>query len=111
MAQPLFDGRSPVSSPLADLIDIVPNAIVSKPILDTPQFKQILFAMAPGQEISRHQAPFLATVHILEGSIQINAGDKQYTMTCGHWLLMPPNLPHQLTNAKSVKFLLTLIKT
>ena len=45
MAQSLFDTDTVHFARLESLIQIVPDGIASKPLLDTGPFKQVLFAM------------------------------------------------------------------
>lgn len=57
MAAPLFDARSPQFVTLLDTCPIVPGATVSKPLLNIPEGKVVIFAMDVGQEISEPLSP------------------------------------------------------
>jgi quercetin dioxygenase-like cupin family protein len=109
-AKPLFNGESVQSGDLAGLGPIVDGAIVSKTLIDTGALKQILFAMDAGQEISDHKAPYVATVHVLDGSLRFTVDDQELDMPAGQWLVMPPHAPHALRAESPCLFLLTLVK-
>ena len=109
-AKPLYETKAVQSATLTELIAVVPKATVSKPLIDTGLLKQVLFSMDTDQEISEHKAPFVATVHVLDGCLQFTVAGKQRLMCTGAWLLMPPNEPHSLTATMPTRFLLTLIK-
>jgi len=110
MAKPLFDTESVAQGNLLDQSPIVPDAIVTKTLIDTGQLKQILFAMDAGQEISDHRAPFPASVQVLEGEMVFLVAGAERTMRPHDWLIMPADEPHAVSATQPVRFLLTLIK-
>lgn len=110
MAAPLFDARSPQFVTLLDTCPIVPGATVSKPLLNIPEGKAVIIAMDVGQEISEHRAPFVSTVHVLEGRLRFGVANQDREMGPQHWLLMPPNAPHRLTALEPTRFVLVLFK-
>jgi quercetin dioxygenase-like cupin family protein len=88
----------------------VPGATVSKPLLNLPEGKIVIFAMDAGQEMSEHRAPFVATVHVLEGRLRFGVESADRVMGPNDWLLMPANAPHRLTALEPTRFVLTLFK-
>lgn len=110
MAKPLFDSESVHFANLAEQCPVVPGAVVSKPLLNTPTLKHMIFSMDAGQEISEHHAPFLAIVHVLDGRLQFTAGDQTRTMTRDDWVVMPPNATHSLQSDEPTRFMLTMVK-
>ena len=110
MAKPLFDVDETRHANIAELIDVVPGAIVSKTLIDTGPLKQVLFSMDAGQEISEHKAQFPAMVHVLSGQLRFGIGDDDRQMGTNDWVLLKPSEPHDLTATEPTRFLLTLIK-
>jgi quercetin dioxygenase-like cupin family protein len=110
MAAPLFDAASSQFVQLLDSCPIVPGATVSKPLLNLPQGKVIVFAMDEGQEISEHRAPFVSAVQILDGRLRFGVDSQEREMIAHDWLIMPPNAPHRLTALEPTRFLLTMFK-
>jgi len=110
VATPLFDAQSPQFVELLDTCPIVAGATVSKPLLNLPQGKVVIFAMDARQEISEHRAPFVSTVQVLEGRLRFAVGPEEREMGPQDWLLMPSNAPHRLTAIEPTRFLLVLFK-
>jgi quercetin dioxygenase-like cupin family protein len=110
MASPLFDATTPQFVELFAACPIVPGATVSKPLVNLPEGKVVIFAMDAGQEISEHRAPFVSTVHVLDGKLRFGVGSEQKDMGPHDWLVMPSNAPHRLTALEPTRFVLTLFK-
>lgn len=110
MASPLFDGTTSQFAELLSACPIVPGAIVSKPVLNLPEGKVVIFAMDAGQEISEHKAPFVATVHVLDGRLRFGVDGQEKDMGPHDWLVMPGNAAHRLTALEPTRFVLTLFK-
>lgn len=110
MATPLFDASAPQLIGLLDACPIVPGAIVSKALLNRPEGRMVLFAMDTGQQISEHRAPFITTVHVLDGRLRFGVEGAQREMGPHDWLVMPPNAAHDLIALEPTRFLLTLLK-
>lgn len=110
MASPLFDASSPQFVDLPAACPIVPGAIVSKPLLNLPEGRVVIFAMDAGQQISEHRAPFISTVQVLDGRLRFGVETTEREMGPGDWLVMPVNAPHRLTALEPTRFVLTLFK-
>ena len=110
MAQPLFGTETVHAANLVELISIVESGTVSKTLLNEPTFKQVLFAMDAGQELSEHRAPYLAIVQVLDGRLHMSVTGQMHTLGPGAWLLMPPDAPHDVHAEAPTRFLLTLVK-
>jgi quercetin dioxygenase-like cupin family protein len=80
VAAPLFDATSLQFVDLLAACPIVPGAIVSKPLLNLPEGKVVLFAMDAGQEISDHRAPFVSTVQVLDGRLRFTVESTEKLM-------------------------------
>lgn len=110
MARPRFDGTVADFSSLLELCPVVANSTVSTPLINEPSGKIVLFAMDTGQELSDHRAPFLATVHVIEGMLRFGVGSTERDMGPHDWLVMPPEAMHHLRALAPTRFLLTLFK-
>lgn len=108
MAAPLLDATTPGFLDLLQICPIVPGATVSRPLLNLPEGKVVIFAMDAGQEMSEHRAPFVATVQVLEGRLRFGVEAVEKIMGPSDWLLMPANAPHRLTALEPTRFVLTL---
>lgn len=88
----------------------MPGATVSKPVLNAPQGRVIVFAMDEGQTISEHRTPFVATVLVFEGLLRFAVADQERDMGPGDYVAMPTDAPHRLLALRSTLLLLTLFK-
>lgn len=110
MTAPAFDAVTPQFVDLLAACPIVAGATVSKPMLNLPEGKVIIFAMDAGQEISEHRAPFVGTVHVLDGLLRFTVGAQSKDMGSQDWLVMPANAQHRLAALQPTRFVLTLFK-
>ncbi len=110
MATPMLDGTTPEFVELLGACPVVEGATVSRALLNTPDGRVIVFAMDAGQEMSEHRAPFMASVHVLDGRLKFGVDGKDREMRANDWLIMPPNAPHRLSALEPTRFVLTLFK-
>lgn len=116
MASPLFDAASAQFAHLLETCPIVSGAIVSKPLLNLAAGKVVVFAMDAGQEIGEHRAPFVTTVHVLDGLLRFWVRDeggppeRERDMGPHDWLIMPTSAPHRLLALEPTRFVLTILK-
>jgi len=110
MAKATFDAQSVAVANLLATSPVAPGCVVSKPLLQTDSCKVIVFAMAAGQAISEHHAPFIATVHVLDGRLDLTVSGKRHVLTAGDWLLIPFDVKHDLTAVEPTRFLLTVMR-
>ena len=95
---------------LSQTIETIPTeSIVSRTIYKDGRLKVIVFAFAPGQELSQHTASVPAMIQILEGECDLTIGDAAYPGKPGTWVHMDANLPHSLLARSPVKMLLIML--
>lgn len=106
------DGRLPPAQAvrLADLLDYVPGAVVSRTLAQKPAGAVTLFSFDAGQGLSEHTAPFDALVQVLDGEVTITIAGKPVKAEAGESVLMPANVPHALSSEQRFKVLLTMIR-
>jgi len=110
MAKALYDTTQASFANLLEQAPIIPGATVSKPLLNDPALRLVLFAMDEGQRISEHCAPFIATVHVLQGRLRFTVEGQTKEIGPQDWVVMPPNAPHDLDALEPTRFLLSLAK-
>lgn len=109
MTRPLFDTRAVYFTSLAAQCPVVADAVVSKALWRAGNTRQTLFAMDTGQELSEHSAPFAATIHVLDGRLEVRVAEDTHEMRRDDWLMMPAGAPHGLVARAPTRFLLTLV--
>ena len=88
--------------------DIPDDTIVSRTFHEDERAKAILFAFAPGQELSEHTASQPAILYFLEGDADLVLGGEKKTAKPGTWVHMPARLPHSVF-AKTRTLMLLLL--
>ena len=96
---------------LAGLVDYHADSIVSREVLNKKTGTVTVFAIAQGQGLSEHTAPFDALVYILDGRAQITISGKDYELRTGEMIIMPANEPHALMALERFKMILVMIKS
>lgn len=86
------------------------NGILSQTLQNDDRTKVILFAFAPGQELSAHTAPFPATLVFLKGEATLRLGSDEQVACEGTFAYMPPKLEHGIRAITEVVMLLTMVK-
>lgn len=96
---------------LNETIDAIPTeSIVSRTIYKgEDNLKTIVFAFAPGQELSEHTASVQAMIQILEGECTVTLGPDAFDAQAGFWAHMAPNLKHSILAKTPVKMLLIML--
>jgi quercetin dioxygenase-like cupin family protein len=95
---------------LSETIFVIPtDSIVSRTIYKDGQLKAIVFAFAPGQELSQHTASVPAMIQILEGECDLVVGETAYAGTPGTWVHMDASVPHSLLAKTPVKMFLIMV--
>ncbi|MCC6361499.1 MAG: cupin domain-containing protein [Phycisphaerales bacterium] len=108
MSQPLFQPEVAASANLKSLVEPVPAGTVSRTLIVLPGFRQVIFSMDAGQELTEHRSPFTATIQVISGRLDVSVNRKPYPLAADDWLLMPAGAPHALSAKEPTRFLLTL---
>ena len=99
---------------LADLAEETPEvpgqSILSRTFFEDQQMKAILFAFAPGQELSEHTASHPAILHFVRGEADLTLGGEQHPAGPGTWVHLEANLTHSVRARTPVQMLLLLFK-
>ena len=95
---------------LTNLVEYAKNSIVSRTIMDKSVGTITVFAFDAGQALSEHQAPFDATVVILDGAATITIDGNELQTRAGQIVIMPANVPHAVRADVPFKMMLIMIK-
>ena len=71
--------------------------------------RQTVIALVKGQQLSEHENPGEATVHVLQGRVRLTAADVSWEGSGGD-LLVVPEVSHSLLALEDVAVLLTVAK-
>ncbi|MCB0136612.1 MAG: cupin domain-containing protein [Caldilinea sp.] len=103
MAEP-FIAMTALQEPVA----VAADSIVSRTLYTGDDVRVILFAFAPGQELSEHTASRPALIHILTGSGRIGLGDEHFDAAPGLLVHMAAGLSHSIVATTELRMLLYL---
>ncbi len=95
---------------LKDLIAYQPAAVVSREILRQKTGSVTLFALAAGEQLSEHTAPFDALVFVLEGNLEVTISHQPHSLQAGEMIIMPAHQPHALRALNQTKMMLVMIR-
>ncbi len=87
----------------------VERGIHSQTLYDGPDVRLILFAFAPGEELSEHTAARPAVVHVLDGEGEADVGGEPHPLSPGTWFRMPARMPHSIRARTPVRMALYLL--
>ncbi|MGZ8562198.1 MAG: cupin domain-containing protein [Candidatus Limnocylindria bacterium] len=85
------------------------RGIHSQTLFDTGGVELVLFAMAPGEQLSEHTAARPAIVHVLSGEGQLTVDGDRHDVKPGSWMRMEARTPHALAAATALVFALYLL--
>ena len=94
---------------LQEPLDAPADSIVSRTVYTSDTVRIILFAFAPGQELSEHTSTREALIHILEGDALISLGGEAVDARPGALIRMEPKLPHSVLARSHVRLLLYML--
>lgn len=94
---------------LQEPLDAPAESIVSRTVYNGEGVRIVLFAFAPGQELTEHTSTREALIHMLDGEAMITLGDERVAARAGTLIRMAPNLPHSVQAQSPVRMLLTMI--
>ena len=94
---------------IAVLAPNVPRGIHSQTLYDGPDLRLVLFAFAPGEELSEHTAARPAVIEIVSGEADLVVAGEAFPGRAGTWVRMPPRTPHSIRATTPLVLLLTLL--
>ena len=95
---------------MAGEIGYADKSIVSKTLMDKKTGTLTLFAFDKGQTLSEHTSPYDATVFVVEGEAFLSIDGKEVRAKAGDMVIMPANVPHNVTAEQRFKMLLVMIR-
>jgi quercetin dioxygenase-like cupin family protein len=87
----------------------VPRGIHSQTLYDGPDLRLVLFAFAPGEELSEHTAARPAVVHVLDGEGDAIVGGEPFALNPGTWFRMPAGTAHSIHARSPLRMALYLL--
>src|SRR5580700_4045045 len=79
---------------IVEIIEYVPNAIVSKTIIKKTTGNITVSSFASGEELAEKTSPFDNYVQIIDGTAEVVINEKKYELKLGEGIVIPAHAPH-----------------
>ena len=94
---------------LGALIEVAPDATVSRTVLKGEGVRVVLFAFDAGQELSEHTAAVPILLQVLDGRLRVGAGGEQVELTPGGLVHIGSRVPHDVLALEPTRMVLTML--
>ncbi len=96
---------------IVEIIEYVPNSVVSKTILKKTSGNISVSSFDTGEELAEKTAPFDTFIQIIDGSAEITINDKHYLLKLGEGIVIPAHASHSINANEQFKMISTVIKS
>lgn len=96
---------------LSEIIEYVPNSVVTKTIIRRTTGNISLVAIDTGEKVSEKISPFDTFILVIEGQAEIFIDEKMNLLQTGEAIILPAHITNSLTAHERFKILSTVIKS
>lgn len=96
---------------IVELIEYMPNAVVSKTIVKKTTGNITATSMASGEELSEKTIPFDSYIQIIDGSADVEIDGKVINLKLGEGVIIPAHSRHSFNASEKFKMIVTVIKS
>jgi quercetin dioxygenase-like cupin family protein len=96
---------------VVEIIEYVPNAVVSKTIIKKTTGNITVSSFALGEELAEKTSPFDNYIQIIDGKAEVIINEKKYELRLGEGIIIPANAPHCFNANEQFKMISTIIKS
>ena len=96
---------------IVEIIEYVPNAVVSKTIIKKTTGNVTVSSLAAGEELAEKTLAFDNYIQIIDGTAELNINDKRYKLRLGEGITIPAHAKHCFNAAQQFKMISTVIKS
>ena len=96
---------------IVEIIEYVPNAILSKTIIKKTTGNVTISSFAIGEELAEKTSPFDTYVQIIDGAAEVIINEKKYELAIGEGIIIPAHAPHCFNAHEQFKMVSTIIKS
>ena len=79
---------------IVEIIEYIPNAVVSKTILKKTTGNITVSSFAIGEELAESISPHDIYVQIIDGAAEVVISEKKYQLKLGEGIVIPANAPY-----------------
>lgn len=96
---------------IVEIIEYVPNTVVSKTILRKTTGNVTVSSFAIGEELAERTSPYDNYIQIIDGSAEVIIREKKYTLKLGEGMIIPAHAPYCFNALEEFKVISTIIKS
>jgi quercetin dioxygenase-like cupin family protein len=96
---------------IVEIIEYVPNAIVSKTIIKKTTGNITVSSLAIGEELAEKTSPFDTYIQVIDGAAEITIDKKKYQLKLGGGIVIPAHTSHCFNANEQFKMISTVIKS
>ena len=96
---------------IVEIIEYVPNAVVSKTIIKKTTGNVTASSFATGEELAEKTSPFDTYIQVIDGAAEIIIDEKTYLLRKGNGIVIPAHAPHCFNANEQFKMISTVIKS
>lgn len=100
-----------ISHIIVEIIEYMPNAVVSKTIIKKTTGNITAMSFAEGEELGLKTIPFDTFVQIIDGNAEIIIDKKIHNLKLGNGIIIPAHSPHCFNANEQFKMISTIIKS
>jgi len=96
---------------IVEIIEYVPNAVVSKTIIKKTTGNITVSSFDAGEELAEKTSPFDNYIQIIDGTAEVIIDAKNYKLVLGEGIIIPAHSPHRFNANEQCKMISTVIKS
>ncbi|HUC81005.1 MAG TPA: cupin domain-containing protein [Flavisolibacter sp.] len=96
---------------IVEIIEYVPNAVVSKTIIKKTTGNVTVSSFDAGAELAEKTSPFDTFIQIIDGSAEVVIDEKEFVLTLGEGIIVPAHARHCINATQQFKMISTVIKS
>ena len=96
---------------IVEIIEYVPNAILTRTIIKKTTGNVTVTSMAAGEELEEKTLPFDTFIQIIHGQAELFIDKKQYQLHLGQGIIIPAHTSQRFNANEQFKMISTVIKS
>jgi len=96
---------------IVEIIEYIPNTIVSKTIIKKTTGNVTVSSFATGEELAEKTSPFDNYIQIIDGAAEVVINEIKFNLKLGEGIVIPANAPHCFNAKEQFKMVCTIIKS
>ncbi len=96
---------------IVEIIEYVPNAVVSKTIIRKTSGNVTAMSFATGEELGEKTCPFDTFIQIIDGTAEVTIDKKKHQLKLGTGIIIPAHASHCFNANEQFKMISTVIKS